>query len=189
MLKQTTSQAPLSHSVYILPTNGLLIVCICILNWECSLTSQTIYISGISNKNVQNLKSHQLTELRPKISESSEKLVRKRVSGVSRGSRSITQESESTSLMSFLLGSWHKNTNYNQNISKQVQKSSLVQIEFNLKQDTKDKNSCSGQFWAIWVFVYLKYMFKCLFYGTLPSGQFVSSSEQIWRNLALLAHQ
>lgn len=141
MLKQTTSQAPQSHSVYIHPTNGLLKVWLCILNWECSLTSQTIYISGISNKNVQNLKSHQLTELRPKISESSEKLVRKRVSGVSRGSRSITQESESTSLMSFLLGSRHKNTNYNQNISKQVQKISLVQIEFNLKQDTKDKNS------------------------------------------------
>ncbi len=104
------------HSVYILPKNGLLIVCICILNWECILTSQTIYIC-ISNKNVQNLKSHQLTELRPKISESSEKLVRKRVSGVSRGSRSITQESESTSLMSFLLGSRHKNTNYNRTLA------------------------------------------------------------------------
>lgn len=111
-----------SHSVYILPKNGLLIVCICILNWECILTPQTIYISCISNKNVQNLKSHQLTELRPKISESSEKLVRKRVSGVSRGSRSITQESESTSLMSFLLGSRHKNTNYNRTIASKCKK-------------------------------------------------------------------
>ncbi len=89
-----------SHSVYILPKYGLLIVYLC-----------------ISNKNVQYLKSHQLTELRPKISESSEKLVRKRVSGVSRGSRSITQESESTSLMSFLLGSRHKNTNYNRTLA------------------------------------------------------------------------